>query len=72
MGKDRGLYRGKRSDTDDWIYGFYAKSGDAENINEIHCRDCKKLVSFDDICEVMCKPLNRPPQSYMFVEEVRK
>ena len=28
MGKDRGLYRGKRSDTDDWIYGFYAKSGD--------------------------------------------
>ena len=28
MGKDRGLYRGKRIDTDDWIYGFYAKSGD--------------------------------------------
>lgn len=28
MGKDRGLYRGKRIDTGDWIYGFYAKSGD--------------------------------------------
>ncbi len=25
---NRGLYRGKRIDTDDWIYGFYAKSGD--------------------------------------------
>lgn len=24
---NRGLYRGKRIDTDDWIYGFYAKSG---------------------------------------------
>ena len=32
MGKDRGLYRGKRIDTDDWIYGFYAKSGDKEYI----------------------------------------
>lgn len=25
---NRGLYRGKRIDTGDWIYGFYAKSGD--------------------------------------------
>lgn len=43
---------------------------DAEHINEIHCRDCKKLVSFDDCCEVMCKPLNRPPQSWFYVEEL--
>lgn len=50
----------------------FGRGCDAENISEIHCRDCKKLVSFDDICEVMCKPLNRPPQSYMFVEEVKK
>ena len=50
----------------------FGRGCDAENMGEIHCRDCKKLVSFDDICEVMCKPLNRPPQSYMFVEEVKK
>ena len=43
---------------------------DAEHINEIHCRDCNKLVSFDDCCEVMCKPLNRPPQSWCYVEEL--
>ena len=50
----------------------FGRGCDAENTGEIHCRDCKKLVSFDDICEVMCKPLNRPPQSYMFVEETKK
>ena len=50
----------------------FGRGCDAENMGEIHCTDCKKLVSFDDICEVMCKPLNRPPQSYMFVEEVKK
>lgn len=48
----------------------FGRGCDAENIGEIHCRDCKKLVSFDDCCEVMCKPLNRPPRSYIFVEEV--
>ena len=50
----------------------FGRGCDAENISEIHCRDCRKLVSFDERCEVMCKPLNRPPQSYMFVEEVKK
>ena len=50
----------------------FGRGCDAENISEIHCRDCRKLVSFDECCEVMCKPLNRPPQSYMFVEEVKK
>ena len=43
---------------------------DAEHINEINCRDCKKLVSFDGCCELMCKPLNRPPQSWCYVEEL--
>ena len=42
----------------------------AEHINEIHCRDCKKPESFDDFCEVMCKPLNRPPRSWCYVEEL--
>ena len=49
----------------------FGRGCDAEKISEIHCRDCKKLVSFDDCCEVMCKPLNRPPQSWMFVEELQ-
>lgn len=48
----------------------FGRGCDAEHINEIHCRDCKKLVSFDDCCEVMCKPLNRPPQSWCYVEEL--
>lgn len=47
----------------------FGRGCDAEHINEIHCRDCKKLVSFDDCCEVMCKPLNRPPQSWCYVEQ---
>lgn len=50
--------------------GEFGRGCDAENIGEIHCRDCKKLVSFDDCCEVMCKPLNRPPQSWCYVEEL--
>lgn len=49
----------------------FGRGCDAEHINEIHCRDCKKLVSFDDCCEVMCKPLNRPPQSWCYVEELQ-
>lgn len=49
----------------------FGRGCDAENIGEIHCRDCKKLVSFDDCCEVMCKPLNRPPQSWCYVEELQ-
>lgn len=48
----------------------FGRGCDAENINEIHCRDCKKLVSFDDICEVMCKPLNRSPQSWCYAEVI--
>ena len=48
----------------------FGRGCDAEHINEIHCRDCKKLVSFDDCCEVMCKPLNRPPRSWFYVEEL--
>ena len=48
----------------------FGRGCDAEHINEIHCRDCKNLVSFDDCCEVMCKPLNRPPQSWFYVEEL--
>lgn len=48
----------------------FGRGCDAEHTNEIHCRDCKKLVSFDDCCEVMCKPLNRPPQSWCYVEEL--
>lgn len=47
----------------------FGRRCDAENINEIHCRDCKKLVSFEDCCEVMCKPLNSPPQSWCYVED---
>lgn len=47
----------------------FGRGCDAEKIGEIHCRDCKKLVSFDDICEVMCKPLNSPPQSWGYVED---
>lgn len=50
--------------------GEFGRGCDAENIGEIHCRDCKKLVSFDDCCEIMCKPLNRPPQSWCYVEEL--
>lgn len=38
--------------------------------SEIHCRDCLILGDWDSCCGVMCKPLTRPPQSYMFVEEV--
>lgn len=48
----------------------FGRGCDAENIGEIRCRDCKKLVSFDDCCEIMCKPLNRPPQSWCYVEEL--
>lgn len=48
----------------------FGRGCDAEHINEIHCRDCKKLVSFDDCCEVMCKPLNSPPKSWCYVEEL--
>ena len=48
----------------------FGRGCDTEHINEIHCRDCNKLVSFDDCCEVMCKPLNRPPQSWCYVEEL--
>lgn len=39
--------------------------------SEIHCRDCLILGDWDSCCGVMCKPLTRPPQSYMFVEEVK-
>ena len=38
--------------------------------SEIHCRDCLIRGDWDSCCGVMCKPLTRPPQSYMFVEEV--
>lgn len=78
-----GNYVGSRADKNS-IYGWhisnlkiydkprelseFGRGCDAENINEIHCRDCKKLVSFNDICEVMCKPLNRSPQSWCYVE----
>lgn len=48
----------------------FGRGCDAEHINEIRCRDCKKLVSFEDCCEVMCKPLNRPPQSWCYVEDL--
>lgn len=48
----------------------FGRGCDAENIGEIHCRDCKKLVSFDECCEVMCKPLNRPPQSWCYMEDI--
>lgn len=40
--------------------------------SEIHCRDCLILGDWDSCCGVMCKPLTRPPQSYMFVEEVEQ
>lgn len=49
----------------------FGRGCDAERINETHCRDCKKLVSLDDCCEVMCKPLNRSPRSWMYVEELQ-
>ena len=38
--------------------------------SEIHCRDCLILGDWDSCCGVMCKPLTRPPQSYMYVEEI--
>ena len=53
-------------------FSEFGRGCDADRINEIHCRDCKKLVSFDDCCEVMCKPLNRPPQSWCYVEELQR
>ena len=40
--------------------------------SEIHCRDCLIRGDWDSCCGVMCKPLTRPPQSYMFVEEVEQ
>ena len=48
----------------------FGRGCDAGHIKEIHCRDCKKPESFDDFCEVMCKPLNRPPRSWCYVEEL--
>lgn len=38
--------------------------------SEIHCRDCLILGDWDSCCSVMCKPITRPPQSYMKVEEL--
>lgn len=38
--------------------------------SEIHCRDCLILGDWDSCCGVMCKPLTRPPQSYMYIEEI--
>lgn len=38
--------------------------------SEIHCRDCLILGDWDSCCSVMCKPITRPPQSYMEVEEL--
>lgn len=40
--------------------------------SEIHCRDCLILGDWDSCCGVMCKPLTRPPQSWMFVEEIEE
>jgi predicted transcriptional regulator len=36
--------------------------------SEIHCRDCLIRESWNDCCKVMIKPLNRPPQSWCYVE----
>lgn len=38
--------------------------------SEIHCRDCLILGDWDSCCGVMCKPLTRPPQSWMHVEDL--
>lgn len=38
--------------------------------SEIHCRDCLILGDWDSCCSVMCKPITRPPQSYMEVKEL--
>jgi predicted transcriptional regulator len=76
-------YVGSRSDKNN-IYGWhisdlkiYDKPKELSEFgrkcdyaSEIHCRDCLFLGDWDSCCGVMCKPLTRPPQSYMFVEEV--
>ena len=36
---------------------------------EIRCRDCLIRKGWNECCEVMCKPLTRPPQSWCYVEE---
>lgn len=40
------------------------------NINEIHCRDCKINDRTTEFCDKRIKPLNRPPQSWCYVEEL--
>ena len=35
---------------------------------EIRCRDCLIRKGWNECCEVMCKPLTRPPQSWCYVE----
>ena len=35
---------------------------------EIRCRDCLIRKGWNECCEVMCKPLKRPPQSWCYVE----
>ena len=55
MGKDRGLYRGKRIDTDDWIYGFYAKSGDKEYINKDHDTAFGYVTMKEVVPETVCE-----------------
>lgn len=39
--------------------------------SEIHCRDCLIRGDWDSCCSVMCKPITRPPQSYMWVTEIK-
>ncbi len=37
---------------------------------EIRCRDCLIRKGWNECCEVMCKPLTRPPQSWCYVESL--
>lgn len=37
---------------------------------EIRCRDCLIRKGWNECCEVMCKPITRPPQSWCYVEEL--
>lgn len=39
-------------------------------VYEIRCRDCLIRKGWDECCEVMCKPLARPPQSWCYVESL--
>ena len=71
-GKEKTLYGWKLSNLR--IYGKPKELSEfgrkCDYASEIHCRDCLILGDWDSCCGVMCKPITRPPQSYMETEEI--